>query len=287
MREAMKDDKYMIVRSSMFNDLQNLIQHTMLDLTKWVQEAKIDDTWILNEADNYANNFDIQFYLHRELRHAFKYVLWTYNSGGKFVIKKVTHSEWERLEKESDLNEYIISNLLGFTKVFRILTSLQKPIVGHNLLMDLMLLVEKFETPLPKSYTAFKKLVGTLFPNVYDTKCLSFDFKNAITDAPLWRQNYLQSLYDYFKDGPGRHLVANSPLIETSEKLQQMNFHDAGWDSYCTGYIFIRMSHVWATKKCNVKTKTFMNKELLQSVSKYLNKINVIRGSVSHIVSVK
>jgi hypothetical protein len=42
------------------------------------------------------------------------------------------------------------------------------------------------------------------------------------------------------------------PVSNLSEQSQHLNgkFHEAGWDSFCTGYCFIRMAHIYAHVTC-------------------------------------
>jgi hypothetical protein len=42
------------------------------------------------------------------------------------------------------------------------------------------------------------------------------------------------------------------PVSNMSEQSQDLNvkFHEAGWDSFCTGYCFIRMAHIYAHVTC-------------------------------------
>jgi len=35
-------------------------------------------------------------------------------------------------------------------------------------------------------------------------------------------------------------------VSEQSEELDE-KFHEAGWDSFCTGFCFIRMAHIYAS----------------------------------------
>lgn len=285
-RKMMAEDRYTIVDSSMYHELEHLVEEEKCRLTKWFKDALLGDTCVLKDLDNFRNNLDVRYNLHKELRKHFKRTLWTYEENGEFVVKKVEASQWGELELKYDLNEVTVSNLLGFTKVFRLVTSLAKPLVGHNILMDLMLIIDKFETILPPSYSSFKKLAHDLFPIIYDTKNLSFNFKHLMPDAKLWSQNTLESLYQYFKDGSGRHLVRHSPLIElATDGSSAYRFHDAGWDSYCTGYIFIRMAHVAAAKQSRFRGTTFLSRELFAATEEHRNSINLIRATVSHIVS--
>ncbi|GJQ71255.1 hypothetical protein Trydic_g10995 [Trypoxylus dichotomus] len=79
--------------------------------------------------------------------------------------------------------------------------------------------------------------------------------------------------------------LENESLVDTA------TFHDSlfdnliqqeGWDSYCTGYIFIRMAHISATNRFPTKMN-FMNSELFASINHIKNCVNLIRCSVSHI----
>ncbi len=54
----------------------------------------------------------------------------------------------------------IMSHMLGFTRVFRLMVSHNKILVGHNHFMDLMILYEKFYKPLPGMIFSLHKLVG-------------------------------------------------------------------------------------------------------------------------------
>jgi hypothetical protein len=69
--------------------------------------------------------------------------------------------------------EVIIERLFGFTKVIEALEKTKKPIVGHNMLMDLILLVKQFYVDLPPAYDDFKALTHQLFPIIYDSKHVS------------------------------------------------------------------------------------------------------------------
>lgn len=58
------------------------------------------------------------------------------------------------LEKDEDVSieTELLENCIGFSKVFKLLTSLKKPILGHNVLLDLMFMHQQFYRPLPSNY---------------------------------------------------------------------------------------------------------------------------------------
>lgn len=61
-------------------------------------------------------------------------------------------------------------DVLGFTRVVDFMASLKKPLIGHNGILDLMFLYDKFFRPLPDTQTEFKAGVNGLFPHIFDTK---------------------------------------------------------------------------------------------------------------------
>ena len=69
--------------------------------------------------------------------------------------------------------EAIANQSIGFSKVIQTIISEQKPIVGHNFLVDLMHIIHQFVTPLPAAYADFQFIAKELFPFVFDTKHMS------------------------------------------------------------------------------------------------------------------
>lgn len=203
-------------------------------------------------------------------------------------MKRIDIKEYRLLSAKSNLEKELIDNYLGFTKVFRLLCDIKKPIVGHNLFLDLLILFNTFENELPNTYSKFKKLCIAKFPAIFDTKFLSFEIRRYLDVDQKWESNGLEQLYNYFKNEKGRHLAKLSPRIEIKKNFdifQSRNFHDAGLDSYCTGYCFIRMAHYFASMKYEASARVLMSSEHLNAVNPYKNYVNIIRATVSHMVS--
>lgn len=235
----------------------------------------------------FPNNIEALYVVHKTLREKFSKAIWTYEENGSFFVRKVALAEYEALDKCSNLEEAVVDQLLGFSKVFRLICNLSKPVVGHNLLMDLMLLTNTFDEPLPPSYREFKRQITRLLPCIFDTKTISFELLSKIPKGKRWENGGLGSLYNYFKDGSGRHLAPLSPLIQAHVASTSDDFHNAGWDSYFTGYIFLRMAHLYASEANKTVKRKFMSSELFHAIAPLKNKANVIRCSTSYIVSLE
>ena len=61
----------------------------------------------------------------------------------------------ENKEKDESLEEDLLDSLLGFSRLFKLLVELKKPIVGHNILLDLMLMYNQFHEQLPSKLSPF------------------------------------------------------------------------------------------------------------------------------------
>lgn len=277
----------LILDHTLRNEFEHILEGT--DLTHWYHNAKEDDVKILpNVYSKYQYNYEILYHLHSHIRSNYKGIS-TYIENNEFYLKKGSTNDGGVINhNHEDLKEDLLKNVLGFSKIFKLLQEYKPPLIGHNFLTDLMILLHCCSEDLPKSYTRFKKTLHTMFPIIYDTKTCSFNIKSIIDKDKLWMHNTLQSLFEYFKDGFGRHVVLNSPYIEIDKSLgvsEEVEFHNAGYDSYCTGYIFIRMANICANLKdpeVNQKRK-ILSSELLHSMGDAKNAINLIQCSISNI----
>uniref|UniRef100_A0A8D2QQ97 PARN like, ribonuclease domain containing 1 n=1 Tax=Zosterops lateralis melanops TaxID=1220523 RepID=A0A8D2QQ97_ZOSLA len=114
---------------------------------------------------------DVQLVLRQALEN-----VWTDDCSFQVMVKKVSPEHRQLLENSSYdhcQKKLILLSARGFTNLFQILVKAKKPLVGHNMLMDLMHLHDKFYRPLPESYEEFKRNIHNLFPVIIDTKTVT------------------------------------------------------------------------------------------------------------------
>lgn len=262
--------------------------------TWWMSDNENDDKLII-ESLKHKLKYDIDawYHLQNHLRHNYQDVsknkrLWTEKSEeNDLILTKVTDKKFKELNIKDNLKENTIRSALGFSRVYQALVSSKKPIVGHNLLMDLLLLLNTFDE-LPISYKKFKSKLHNDFPLIYDTKCLSFKVLRKIPKKLEWKRNTLEDLYEYWLDGRGKTMSYNTPLVKTDMVLQNNSYHHAGWDSYCTGFVFVHMAHYIAARQLGIKShksRNITSSEHLHAVKMIENQVNLIQASLSHIVS--
>nr|CAD7429727.1 unnamed protein product [Timema monikensis] len=365
-------------------DDERVLQEECSRVCDWLASAVLGDSILLGGENLQRRGKSLVYMLHKELRKRFLSV-WTFPEKGLVLVKKVSADErndFVDLERESSSLEHdVIKSMLGFSRVFKLLTELGKPLVGHNLLLDLALMYAQFHEPLPcmyesqedddktqseenddefwdmstvdeeegldeqvpdsapspdeeaivkrlrnrgvvrsesilckvfvfvqVKYTDFKKKITSLFPTIYDTKFLSFELRKELSRTDKWVSNVLNEMYMYFKNSNGISLALYSPSIKSTngyncngrwlcsegtatEVIEHLvtdsegTFHEAGWDSYCTGYCFIRMAHIFASRFYgrNAEPRPLSSTEHLAAVSKMKNSINIVRANISHI----
>nr|CAD7573822.1 unnamed protein product [Timema californicum] len=166
-------------------DDERVLQEECSRVCDWVASAVLGDSILLGGENLQHRGKSLVYMLHKELRKRFLSV-WTFPEKELVLVKKVSADErndFVGLERESSSLEHdVIKSMLGFSRVFKLLTELGKPLVGHNLLLDLALMYAQFHEPLPYK----------------------------------WVSNVLNEMYIYFKNSNGVSLALYSPSIKST-----------------------------------------------------------------------
>ncbi|XP_076289779.1 pre-piRNA 3'-exonuclease trimmer [Lasioglossum baleicum] len=116
--------------------------------------------WLTNEPNEISLKLAtsspiLQYMIHKELRSAFKNI-WTMSSYKSVIIIRTSQDMRNVYELDNgvELEEALLDSYIGFSKVFKLLTSVKKPIIGHNVLLDLILMHQQFYKPLPRNYAS-------------------------------------------------------------------------------------------------------------------------------------
>lgn len=225
----------------------------------------------------------------REIRRKYS-KLWAYSKEDSIVVEMVSDKKKRELESyEKEEQERVLDYFLGFTKVFRLLKSCQKPIVGHNFLMDLMLFYQNFHKNLPVSYYAFKEELHTIFPVIYDTKHMWANIKQVLEGKRFPIGISLVALYELFRNPPDHLNTLFSPCILPSNckhYIDQDFVHDSGYDAFITGFVFLKICHLLAMESPSPlipKDNPPTFKHLLSAASLFVNKVNFIYFPIRYI----
>eukprot|EP00795_Rhopilema_esculentum_P008947 gene8947-16580_t len=187
-------------------------------------------------------------------------------------LRKVDEEERKKLLSSKNAEKMAeFETAVGFLTIAKLLSRSQKLIVGHNMLIDLMLTINQFFTPLPDSYDDFKEIVQTFFPKLIDTKLLA-------TSEPLKKKvptSALDPLFAFLKDNFKEPEIGfEDGFGEYSEGNDK--FHEAGYDAYCTGFSFLKMaSHLCKLQQPEDELREInLNAEILNP---FINRVFVMR----------
>jgi CAF1 family ribonuclease len=156
------------------------------------------------------------------------------------VLKLTEEEKVERLKKVAIEAKKSFETAMGFRLVFLDLVASKKPVIGHNCLFDFMFMMRWLDTPFAEgdmqTLTGFKKKFNSYFPVVFDTKYIaSCEFDGIPMQDSALGELYSTTVRPATESGALKLSFANGFEGFYTGGGQ---FHDAGYDAYCTGAIF-------------------------------------------------
>ena len=269
------------------NDVKsNFRQKKLNHLTKWSFQSRIGDTMNVD-----CMSPGMQEILRYDVLEQFDDLIPEIQPQefSDFIIRKATaEAKEEFLQALEHSANQKLREAIGFTHIIRLMRKYKKPIVGHNLLMDILFIYEKFFESLPDSYTDFKKMVAKEFPPIYDTRHILNNIKVELkTDKKykdFLRGSTLLNLYKECNRDCIKGLIYQPTIIDNMSESCGMKEHDASYDACLVGHVFIRLAHFYTMWKCNSPSiKAFHLQDYFREFSKFKNCVNLIRCDVTHI----
>lgn len=161
--------------------------------------------------------------------------------GDRVLVASRLGTHEEEQQRVKDLQQAEIQDLdsaVGFSRVIRMISQSGKLLIGHNMLLDIILIINQFCTELPESYLEFKQMVSFLFPRLLDTKYMSFcePFKSLVSSTVL---GHLQKT---LSEPPFKSIKADPAEDAYGYNTDCDKYHEAGYDAYVTGMCFLAMA---------------------------------------------
>ncbi|XP_035827401.1 poly(A)-specific ribonuclease PNLDC1 isoform X2 [Aplysia californica] len=224
-------------------EIQSLCSH----VAAWIPTSQPGDILTLPTDKNFADSL---YVFHKDLRAQFPQIWTSTNAFDQVVVKRVTPTE-RRMSQKRDLDgddryqQQLLNEMLGFSRVFRLLLSARKPIVGHNMLMDLMFMFDKFHMPLPEKYETFKLCIREVFPVIFDTKHIHLCIKKKLELLGVVHARSLEELHNILASERVMNMSLLQPTILRQNEVSADGdeFHNAGYDSFVCGSEFQLHGH--------------------------------------------
>ncbi|KAG7399907.1 hypothetical protein PHYBOEH_007593 [Phytophthora boehmeriae] len=156
---------------------------------------------------------------------------------------------------DDDLRERNLA-LIGFTAILDTVVAARKPIVGHNMLLDLMQCFEKFHAPLPASCAEFQRELHDWLGvgGIFDTKTLVENAMHSVDSfATHLAHTALENCFEVLSKHPfyGPEIQNAQPSVrvagesgggtDSSSSQTPLQAHQAGYDAFMTGFVFLRV----------------------------------------------
>lgn len=168
-----------------------------------------------------------------------------------------------------------LAHAKGFLEVIELIIVNKKPLVGHNLSLDLIQIINQFMEPLSDNYESFKETCHSLFPLIFDTKYIAHQVQDP--NKLVNNQSRLNDLYTHLK---ATTAISLTHLGQNFDENQLP--HQAGYDAYMSGYCFIALCESYLETNKSKRYKANRSEPLpkqQQLIDAFSNKIHL---SFSH-----
>ncbi|XP_002715010.1 poly(A)-specific ribonuclease PNLDC1 isoform X1 [Oryctolagus cuniculus] len=265
------------VRSSLDKDQ---IKVVIDEVTRWLDPAEEGDSITLPGIAGFQA-FEVQLVLRQALPN-----IWTAQREQGVVVKKVSRQhrwylEHTSCDRASCWKEKILLSARGFSVFFQMLVRAQKPLVGHNMMMDLLHLHEKFFRPLPESYDQFKQNIHSLFPVLIDTKNVTKDIWKELNFP---RVSNLSEVYEVLNSNLNPTKNSGPEIIHANKCEKYVDTkcpHEAAYDAFLCGSVLLKVAHLLLQRAHSNSPATEPSfPQYLDMLAPYVNQVNLIRAGV-------
>lgn len=171
----------------------------------------------------------------------------------------------ERMERE----QIELEKAVGFSAVIKKIRNTNKPIIGHNMTLDVCHMIHQFCLPLPASYNEFYDVVKMVSPRFLDTKYLS----GTEPLKEFFNSTVLNDLNKLLTEQCYNYTVLEPEIPEVGYNSDSIKLHDAGYDAYLTSSVFVNLCNFYAKVK-GIKEQILADSAYLKP---YENKLFMIR----------
>ncbi|XP_045699642.1 poly(A)-specific ribonuclease PNLDC1 [Phyllostomus hastatus] len=268
------------VRSSLDKDQ---IKVVIDEVTRWLALAEEGDCMTLPGITGFQA-FTVQLVL----KQALPGIQAVRTDHGVTVKKASKQHRWylegASCDQEGCWKEKLLLSARGFSVFFQMLVKAQKPLVGHNMMMDLLHLHEKFFRPLPESYHQFKRNIHRLFPVLIDTKNVTKDIWKELNFP---RVSNLSEVYEVLNSDLNPTKNSGPVIVHASEceKYAETKYpHEAAYDAFLSGSVLLKVAHLLLWRLHSAGPTPEPSFALcLEALAPYLNQVNLIRAGVPKI----
>ncbi|KAG1169818.1 hypothetical protein G6F70_008105 [Rhizopus microsporus] len=168
----------------------------------------------------------------------FQEVQENYNNFLQVMSRDIKHVEIVRLKEEQRKAKLQKTSALNFRTIIEAIGDAKCPVVAHNAAFDILHTTDQFWQYLPDNLTKCKEVVNSMWDYIVDTKYLA-EYHPLLRGC--FNTSVLGSLFNTVHtelEEAGQKIVL-APGFDRYIKSNKPNEHEAAYDAYMTGVIYL------------------------------------------------
>lgn len=184
---------------------------------KFHEEEDFGGNQVLIPFSGSGNLFKNYVFLHK-VRENFPMYSIKHVNGHIIVRLPESEEEQEVLKSEYEAEKAAaIDYMIGLSRVFDVMTEQRKPLIGHNVFLDILYVYQSFCDQLPMSLDTLKHNLLDMFLTIYDTKHIFVNTRKQLPVVSELRSGTnLLKLYQTFNSEDFQNSFTSTPPIEVS-----------------------------------------------------------------------
>ncbi|CAO0794317.1 unnamed protein product [Mucor circinelloides] len=216
----------MIKESDLNKSGRGFLEYNRNSISKWLQ-GNTEQPLIIQVNSNFYKKL-----IYQEIQDS------KYNGFLQATQRDSKHLQISRLKEEDKRKKAANSPKLNFRAVIELIRKAKCPVVAHNAAFDIFHTVDQFWQYLPKTIEEFKQVTNSMWPNIVDTKYLAEyhpSLKNCFNTSVLG--SLFNTVYEELKEA-GQDIVMAEGFDRYTGSGNDVE-HEAGYDAYMTGVIYL------------------------------------------------
>ncbi|CEP08008.1 hypothetical protein [Parasitella parasitica] len=232
----------MIKESDLNKSGRGFLDYNRKAISKWLQ-GNTEEPLIVQVNSNFYKKLIYQEVQDRK-----------YNGFLQATQRDSKHLQITRLKEEDKRKKAVNVPKLNFRAVIELIRKAKCPVVAHNAAFDIFHTVDQFWQYLPSTIEEFKYVANTMWPNIVDTKYLA---EYHPTLKGCFDSSVLGSLFNTVNEElkeAGQDIVMAEGFDRYTGSGNDVE-HEAGYDAYMTGVIYLAFIAFIHEKKVGQKRK--------------------------------
>ncbi|KAI8338954.1 CAF1 family ribonuclease-domain-containing protein [Chlamydoabsidia padenii] len=255
-----------VSESNMSKSTLGFLTHLRQNLESWLQNGTTKPLLVS------TNNMSQKKLVYQEIQQS------QYGGFLKAQSRDTRNMEIIKVNSEDRYEKSPQSPLLNFRQIIEIIKEAHCPVVIHNGMYDICHTVDQFWHHLPEKVQDFKDLTHDMWQNIVDTKYMA-EFHPLLRNC--FNSSVLGTLFQTMEDELkkcGQNVCMADGFDRYTDNKDLDSSHEAGYDAYMTGIIYLGFTHFIKEKE---KQEEHATKTTDNSTADEITMVSEEEGSIA------